>query len=344
MTTKSTASAYASFKNRRSEYDVTDEICVADGEIAISEIIRIFKEIYPKHTKLTDLIARHGDIITRMYTGHHKDYRPCDSLYHDLQHTMDVSLCTTRMLYGYETKHIGGEGEFGPEVFALGILVALYHDSGYILSHNQDADIPSCASVTQTHVTRGERLMYENLSSVNAFADVLSDLTKIIHYTGCEISFKDIKLERPFFHRVGKILGSSDLIAQVADRCYLEKCRDRLYPEFVMGGMDYSEGGVIHYASATDLLHKSLGFYRDFIRPRLELHYQSYYHYVGISIDGYNHYAWWMETNMRYLQMMLKHDNLSKLRRELPKTYGEDRFPYQAMQEIARSRSKLKST
>jgi hypothetical protein len=32
--------------------------------------------------------------------------------------------------------------------------------------------------------------------------------------------------------QVGQLPGTADLIAQMADRCYLEKCRDRLYPEF----------------------------------------------------------------------------------------------------------------
>ena len=35
---------------------------------------------------------------------------------------------------------------------------------------------------------------------------------------------------------VGHLLGTADMIAQIADRCYLEKCRDRLYAEFVLGG------------------------------------------------------------------------------------------------------------
>ena len=37
--------------------------------------------------------------------------------------------------------------------------------------------------------------------------------------------------------KLGHLLGTADMIAQMADRCYLEKCRDRLYPEFVLGGV-----------------------------------------------------------------------------------------------------------
>ena len=59
-----------------------------------------------------------------------------------------------------------------------------------------------------------------------------------MHFTGYEVPFADIEsLDDPRDMRLGHLLGTADMIAQMADRCYLEKCRDRLYPEFVLGGM-----------------------------------------------------------------------------------------------------------
>jgi hypothetical protein len=51
------------------------------------------------------------------------------------------------------------------------------------------------------------------------------------------------------------------MMAQMADRCYLEKCRDRLYPEFVLGGVAVSrwqrgELKVI-YGSGLDVLRST---------------------------------------------------------------------------------------
>ena len=40
------------------------------------------------------------------------------------------------------------------------------------------------------------------------------------------------------------------MIAQMADRCYLEKCRDRLYAEFVLGGVALPIGANGGRASA----------------------------------------------------------------------------------------------
>jgi hypothetical protein len=47
------------------------------------------------------------------------------------------------------------------------------------------------------------------------------------------------------FRRLGNMLGTADIIAQMADRCYLEKCRDRLFPEFVAGGLASVAGVAI---------------------------------------------------------------------------------------------------
>src|SRR5436305_372085 len=59
----------------------------------------------------------------------------------------------------------------------------------------------------------------------------------IVHFTGYERPVATIRVPHPIFKLVGSLLGTADIIAQMSDRCYLEKCRDRLYPEFVTGGI-----------------------------------------------------------------------------------------------------------
>ena len=41
----------------------------------------------------------------------------------------------------------------------------------------------------------------------------------------------------PAYQTVGNLVASADILAQMSDRCYLEKCHDRLYTEFVLGGI-----------------------------------------------------------------------------------------------------------
>ncbi len=79
------------------------------------------------------------------------------------------------------------------------------------------------------------------------------------------------------------MLGTADIIAQMADRCYLEKCRDRLYPEFVLGGLAKKKlpGGrtQILFRSGDDLVRKTPGFYMNAAK-RLDLQLARAYEYA----------------------------------------------------------------
>src|SRR4029077_20382655 len=109
----------------------------------------------------------------------------------------------------------------------------------------------------------------------------------IIHFTGYEVPFAEIEA-RVADRRditVGHLLGTADMIAQMADRCYLEKCRDRLYAEFVLGGvaLPFSEGyPQVKYASGLDLLRQTPEFVMDTRTKRLEGEFHGAYRYLEI--------------------------------------------------------------
>ena len=63
----------------------------------------------------------------------------------------------------------------------------------------------------------------------------------VLQFTGYERPVETIRLDDPMLRLLGSLLGSADIIAQMSDRCYLEKCRDRLYPEFVEGGITHKK-------------------------------------------------------------------------------------------------------
>ena len=108
-----------------------------------------------------------------------------------------------------------------------------------------------------------------------------------MHFTGYEIPVDKIKVAAPEFRLLGNLLGSADILAQMADRCYLEKCYDRLYPEFVRGGIarrrhkDGSEEVV--FASAADLIFKTPRFYQGATK-RLRQDLGGCYNYVEAAL------------------------------------------------------------
>ena len=113
--------------------------------------------------------------------------------------------------------------------------------------------------------------------------------------------------------RVGLMLGTADIIAQMSDRCYLEKCRDRLYPEFVLGKLP-------GFSSADDLVLKTPRFYQGACK-RLDDKLGRSYEYAAHHFDGQNPYTDTMRKTADYAQTFGDGDKLGEmLRRQPPKT------------------------
>ena len=67
----------------------------------------------------------------RLFRGQVEGYVGCDTLYHDTQHSLDVTLAMARLLAGYEKSAAPGD-QLGPERAVMGLICALFHDAGYI--------------------------------------------------------------------------------------------------------------------------------------------------------------------------------------------------------------------
>jgi len=122
------------------------------------------------------------------------------------------------------------------------------------------------------------------------------------------------------------MLGTADIIAQMADRCYLEKCRDRLYPEFVEGGLaardDADHRAGVMFKSAEDLVTKTPNFYKT-ATVRLNDHLGSAYGYADKHFGGQNLYLDEITKNIDYAVEVAEQRDLSLLRRTPPRP-GED--------------------
>jgi hypothetical protein len=99
------------------------------------------------------------------------------------------------------------------------------------------------------------------------------------------------------------------LIAKMADVAYLEKCRDRLYQEFEVGGIarQRAEDGseLVVYESAVDLLVKTPGFVASVIEQRLEGYFDAAYHFAEAHFGGNNLYMDALMANRRRLEAAL---------------------------------------
>ncbi len=182
------------------------------------------------------------------------------------------------------------------------------------------------AEYTATHVSRGAKFLKEYLPTIGMedHADVAG---LIVHFTGYERPVSSIRVPDPIFRLLGSLLGSADIIAQMSDRCYLEKCRDRLYPEFVAGGIARKrteEGEEVVFESAEDLLRKTPMFYQNAAR-RLDVELGGAYQYAAKHFGGANPYMEAVRQNIRFVEKAPDDDEIV-LRRHPPSTCSTELY------------------
>ena len=300
--------------DRRSDYDVTNAVRTTDVAAVAAEVRRIYVGLFRKSG--AGCLAQPFHDFEALYNGEFPGFRACDTGYHDVQHVLDVTLAMARLLDGY--KQVGRE-PLDERLFRLGIVLALYHDSGYI-RRRTDSRHRNGAEYTLTHVSRGARFLRSYLPSLG-MADLADLGSRLVHFTGYETPVESIRVDAPIQRVIGNLLGSADIIAQMADRCYLEKCYDRLFPEFMLGGVarrKTSEGEQVVFESAADLIAKTPGFYKGAAK-RLDQALEGAYHYAEAHFGGRNIYLESVEKNMQYARILTETNTISSLRRRPPK-------------------------
>ena len=301
---------------RRNEFDVTDRVNTTAPEEVSGEVFRIYQNLYQRDDP--DNLVQAFEDVTRLYRGEYPGYRACDTSYHDIQHVLDVTLAMARLMDG--CVRTTNATVLNDRLFRFGIITALYHDCGYI-RHHDDTRHDNGAEYTKTHVSRGGRFLEDYLVKVGMpeFAPAAS---RTLHFTGYEVQVERIRIE-PQFRLIGNLLGSADILAQMADRCYLEKCHDRLYPEFVSGGIARQpkpDGGEkVIFESAAHLIFQTPRFYES-AQKRLNVDLGGYCNYVEKHFGGENLYFTELEKNINHARKVADREDVSLLRRQPPDT------------------------
>jgi len=302
--------------HRRNEFDVENRINTTDSDAVSREVRTIYQDLYQKAD--ADSINQAFRDVALLYAGEYPGYYACDTSYHDIQHVLDVTLAMARLMNG--AARATHSQVINERLFSFGIVTALYHDCGYI-RHRKDTRHANGAEYTKIHVSRGGRFLEEYLHKIGMgeFAPVAA---RTLHFTGYEIPTEKIRVD-PEFRLIGNLLGSADILAQMADRCYLEKCYDRLYPEFVSGGIarvETPEGKEqVVFESAADLIYQTPRFYAS-AQKRLRVDLGGYCDYVEKHFGGENLYFSELDKNIEHAKKIADREDLSILRRVPPAT------------------------
>jgi hypothetical protein len=175
--------------------------------------------------------------------------------------------------------------------------------------------------LTLTHVSRGARFLESYLPQIG-MGDMAATAALLIHFTGYEMPVSQIPIASWRQRTIGCLLGSADIIAQMADRCYLEKCRDRLYPEFLAAGIarkrlpDGREDVV--FESGYDVVMKTPKFFEGAAR-RLDNQLGGNYRYGSYHFGGRNVYFEELCQNVKFAEAIHQARDMSALKRVPPK-------------------------
>lgn len=301
-------------RDRRSDHDVTNTVLVTRWEPVWETIHDAFARLYPGMP--LRVLRQAFEDFDRLFRGRMPGYLGCDTVYHDIQHTLDMTLAMGRLIHGHELSVATGDRLGAPRAI-LGVITSLFHDSGYI-RHTRDEARCNGAEFTRSHVSRSALFLDRYLNQVGLGA-ASGIARQVVHFTGYEVRLDQIRVAAGKDRTLGHLMGTADLLAQMADRCYLEKCRDRLYPEFVLGGIAVWRDGLgrvnTRYRSGLDLLRQTPAFFRQVCEPRLESSFDGAYRYMDAVFEGRNPYMVAIDRNLFYLERVLEGERWPLLRR-----------------------------
>jgi hypothetical protein len=162
------------------DFDVTGTVRVSSPEAVQQAVSGILAKVYPGQA--FDCLASAFRDFKRMFRGELPGYKGCDTLYHDIQHTLDMTLAMARIIAGHE-RAVTAKEAIGTHRAEVGLIVALFHDSGYIL--HKDDDVEHGAEYTTTHVSRSARFLEGYLIGIGLGRSAAA-ASQIVHFSGYE--------------------------------------------------------------------------------------------------------------------------------------------------------------
>jgi hypothetical protein len=185
--------------------------------------------------------------IVRLFRGEYPGYRKCNTEYHNLKHTTDTFLAMARLVHG---AFVSGE-KFTSNQVTLGLTCALMHDTGYI--QTLDDEMGTGAKYTGMDTKRSIVFMDRYIANSGFSKKYFTNYPDILICAGLDAEIRKIQFDSRQTEIMCKMLGTADLLGQMADRTYLEKLLFLYY--------EFKEGGVMGYANELDLLKKTMDFY-----------------------------------------------------------------------------------
>ncbi len=273
----------------------------------LEEILHLAEKICPSID--LEVIRDIYNDLTSFFSGSSPHFQRNTLPYHNLRHSQMVILASTRLFHGLHCNQV----RISPETLFKGLLAACFHDTGMLLL--EDDPTPSGMKYIANHEARSILFLSKYVARKGFGKDVSRDCATIINYTDLESDPATFDYHTHEIQIAGQVIGSADILAQMADRYYLE-CLPLLFNE-------QETGGINQYDSALELMEHTAIFYQNVVLKRLivtfsntsqamQTHFREMY-----NIDR-NLYIENIDKNINYLKKIIsKCGNIDCLEKHL---------------------------
>jgi len=285
--------------------DVTGTVSIADTASVQVEVEGILGESFGAGRVDRGVLQAGFALVDRLFAGEHPGYLVCDMPFHDLRHSLDTTLVTARLIAGCRRAGSGAAGALSSEMAVLGVLLALLHDVGYLRKESEAAFVGP--QFMAEHEARGADFAADWLRETTLAG--YAPLATLIHATRLGADCNRLFAEHDVAAvALGRMLGSADLLSQIADHFYVERCYYHLYPELVLADLDRKRlpdgREELLYRDAFDLVAKTRGFCEHVIAKRLRGAFGDVAHCLSIYFGGADPYADGIAGNLDRLSRM----------------------------------------
>jgi hypothetical protein len=247
-----------------------------------------------------------GD-VAKLFTGKWPGFQAIDMVYHDFEHTLEVTVCALKIIQGNAlTSNVIRLTQTDCEIL---IAASLLHDSGF-LKPTYDT-LGTGAKYTLIHERLGSTFARTYLTELTMPQTDIFDVTSAIKCTGPGNRIGRAEFARPMARTIAAMLVTADYLGQMASASYVRKL-PFLYREFEEA-YDYAQIPETErvFKSAANLIRQTPGFWRNFVFPMLDAELDGVYQCILPLEDGRNPYIAAVERNVAQVALLATAPDIS---------------------------------
>ncbi len=275
------------------------EINFLNPEEIAARIAALQKSVFPEMD--TGYIPARFNNVEAMFEGRYPGYLPMDTAYHDIEHTMQATLCLFHLLANRQRS--GALPALDEADFNVVLIAMLLHDIGYLKEKGDDEG--TGAKYTHVHESRSCRHAREYLSRRSWPEDAIVAVEHLISSTGPRSDITKVRFASEKEKVLGQAVCTADFIGQMSDPRYVEKL-PLLYQEFEES-YDFQglEGMDRPFTSYEDMLVKTPAFWEKFVHWKMTDQCSGVWQYFTDPDTGQNPYLDAVEENIAAVKALI---------------------------------------